>query len=180
MEEEEIIEQIKNRPRIGLARQLARKLLKEVELKEPPISLWKVIQHLKLENDLSVEPVNDFGEKISGVLVIFEDQPTIGFNKRKHWYHRRFTIAHEIGHLRMGTTCVGIGTALQMPFLTNNNPNEVAANQFAAELLMPLEQLKKDFKNGIQNIDELSDRYKISKEAAGWKILRSGVLTNSR
>lgn len=172
MRDEEIINQIKSRPRIGVARQLARKLLKETNLSIPPISLGKIILHLQMEKDLAVQPVEDFGEKISGVIVMIEDSTTIGFNKKQHWYRRRFTIAHEIGHLQMNTTCAGIEEAL-----LDNSATETDANEFAAELLMPLMCLKQDFKNGIKNIDDLSERYRMSKEAIGWKIIHSGVLT---
>lgn len=170
--EEKLIDEIKSRPRTGLSRQLARKLLKEVGLEEVPISLGKIIRYLHSKNNLNVEPVFDFGEKISGVLVVFEDSATIGFNKKQHWYRRRFTISHEIGHLLMNTTCDSIDEAL-----SSSKSNETMANEFAAELLIPLKNLKTDFKNGIQNIDILSDRYKMSKEAVGWKIIHSGLLT---
>ena len=169
--EEQVIYDIKNRPRTGLARQLARNLLKEIGLKEPPISLWKVIKRLQVKNNLSVEPVFDFGEKVSGVLVVFEDSATIGFNKKQGWYRNRFTLAHEIGHLLMGTTCNSVDEAL-----SSNRAGEIAANEFAAELLIPLKNLKADFKKGVQNIEILSERYRMSKEAIGWKIVHSGVL----
>ena len=97
--DDNILNEISSRPRIGFVRQLARNLLKEVGLKDPPISLWRVINYLKEKNNLTVEPVFDFGEKVSGVLVVFEDSAVIGFNKRQSWYRNRFTLGHEIGHL---------------------------------------------------------------------------------
>jgi len=168
---DDTLNEIKDRPRIGLARTLARNLLKETGLKDPPISLWRVINYLKEKNNLTVEPVFDFGEKVSGVLIVFEDSAVIGFNKKQSWYRNRFTLGHEIGHLLMSTTCDSLDDAL-----ASNKAGEIAANEFAAELLMPLKVFKADFKRGIQNIDVLSDRYKVSKEAAGWRVVHAGVL----
>ena len=169
--DQQAIDAIRSRPSIGMARQLARNLLKEIGSKEPPISLGTIIRQLQTKYKLTVTPVFDFGEKISGVLVVFEDSAEIGFNKKQGWYRRRFTIAHEIGHLLMNTTCDNIDKALE-----SNRNGEIMANEFAAELLIPLKNLKADFKKGVKDIGELSERYRMSREAVGWKIVHAGVL----
>lgn len=173
MEDEIIIDKIKNRPRVGVARELARKLLKNVGIQYPPVSLWKIIVNLKMENNFDVQPVYDFGERVSGIIVKVDDNSTVGFNKKQHWNRRRFTIAHEIGHFKMKTMCNGFSSVFD-----NNNPSEIEANQFAAELLIPSKFLKNDFKNSVENIKALSEKYRVSKEAMGWKIAKTPGLLN--
>lgn len=138
----------------GGARKLARYLIKRAEITETPVSLQKIIEYLQTRHDLAVIKT-DFGKKISGILVMVGNQPTIGFNENDCWYRRRFTIGHEIGHLLMGHTCEGSAS---------NNIHEQEANQFAAELLVPLEFIKKDFLK-TKNIPDLSKKYAVSQEA---------------
>jgi Zn-dependent peptidase ImmA (M78 family) len=143
----------KLRVNVGGARNIARKLLKDAKVKDVPISLWKIIEYLKPEHELEV--VRFPLESVDGILVVVEDQPTIGFNPSMAWVRRRFTIAHEIGHLLLGHTCTD-------PDL-DNDP-EAEANQFAAELLMPLAILKVDYKHE-RNLEKLAAKYIVSKEA---------------
>src|SRR3989338_10345703 len=147
--ETEVIE----KPRTGSARTIERKILKDKKITEAPVSLWRVIKHLQSSSDLSVMPYG-FGDKVSGMLVMVDESATIGYNNSQHWHRRRFTIAHEIGHLLMGHVC-------------NNDPNdhrEKEANEFAAELLMPLSILKKDFQQ-IKVLKTLAEKYIVSEEA---------------
>ena len=50
------------------------------------------------------------------------------------WFRQIFTIAHEVGHLANETYCDGI--------LSAHENDEAAANHFAADLLMPEEQIR--------------------------------------
>lgn len=163
--------------RIGVARSLARKLLAECGVKEPPVSVRALVGHLQKGHDLEVFPCEAFSDNLSGTLTVVslegldEDYKRIDFNKRHHFNRQRFTIAHEIGHLVMKTTCSN-------PHADYGDvrPYEVEANQFAAELLMPLELIKKDLKRRVK-IDQLAEKYMVSPEAMGWKIASSGLLT---
>lgn len=118
---------IKLKPNIAGARRLARKLLKDAKITRVPVSLYQVISFLKPQYNLDVLRF-DFGDKISGILVAEDDQATIGFNSTQAWVRRRFTIAHEIGHLLLGHTCEG---------QDRSSNKETEANCFAAELLAP-------------------------------------------
>ena len=99
------------------------------------------------------------------------DKHLIAYN-RDHPHRQRFTIAHELGHL-----------LLEHADLRNNeddystkNPEETAANKFAAELLVPLEFLKKDFAAGIKDVKVLAQRYMVSEEMVWWRIMDTGLL----
>lgn len=148
------MDEIPNTPQKGAARNIARKLIKDAKIVNLPVSLQKVLDFLKTKNDLQILGYG-FGKKISGILVMVGEEATIGFNNTQHWHRRRFTIAHEIGHLLMGHTCNPED---------KGSTKEIESNQFAAELLIPLTAIKKDFKDS-PNLDELSKRYAVSKEA---------------
>jgi len=138
---------------VGAIRNIARKLLKDARAEEIPIFLPKIIRHLKARHDLEVLrfPL----KAVDGLLVMVDGYPTIGFNPGMAWVRRRFTIAHEIGHLMLGHTCGG-------PDIEDNPETE--ASQFAAELLMPLAFLRADYKKE-PDLDKLSAKYIVSREA---------------
>ena len=62
----------------------------------------------------------------------------------------------------------------------SRNPEETAANKFAAEILAPLEFLKKDFDAGIRDVKALAQRYKVSEEMMWWRIMDTGLLKRIR
>lgn len=153
----------KLRVNVGGARNIARKLLKDVKIKEIPVSLWKVVEFLKTQHDLQVLrfPLG----AVDGLLVMVNGLPTIGFNGDTAWVRRRFTIAHEIGHLMLGHTLdCGIDTDA-----------EAEADQFAAELLMPLALLRPDYKKE-PNLETLARKYIVSQEALCWHLMECRIL----
>lgn len=164
------------KPRIREARNLARALIQKSGIKQAPVLLRTIISLLKQERNLEVYSSAAFSDKLSGMLVTVESDclddrsDEIHVNQNHHWRRRRFTIAHEIGHMLMNTSCSNIETSLN-----DNRSAEVEANQFASELLMPLALLKKDAKRGC-TIEKLAWDYIVSQEAMGWRIAKSGLL----
>ncbi|MES2471066.1 MAG: ImmA/IrrE family metallo-endopeptidase [Patescibacteria group bacterium] len=152
-------------PRKKVAKNLAQKLIRNSGIFNAPVSLQKVIEHLQTTYSLDVKKIT-VGEKVSGLLVVCKEvdteYATIGFNANHPWYRRRFTIAHEIGHLLMGHGC--------NKNLEDSSLNETEANQFAGELLVPTAFIKKDFKK-ISNIKELAKLYRVSDQAITIKIM---------
>ena len=53
--------------------------------------------------------------------------------------------------------------------LNSKKPEEIEANQFAAELLMPLEMLKKDLQSK-KNAKDIAKEYNVSEEAVWWRL----------
>lgn len=141
------------RSRINVSgpRNIARKLLKDSGTIEVPVNLRTILNYLKTRHDLEVWRFPF--DKVDGLLVTIDGQSTIGFNPDTSWVRRRFTIAHEIGHLLLGSTCDNL-----------DENAEAEANQFAAELLMPLAFLKVDFPKE-RDLEKLSSRYIVSKIA---------------
>ncbi|MDE1970088.1 MAG: ImmA/IrrE family metallo-endopeptidase [Patescibacteria group bacterium] len=157
-------EAVPSKVNVGGARNIARKLLKDANAAEIPIYLPKILSYLKTQHDLEVLrfPLG----AVDGLLVMIDGYPTIGFNPDVSWVRRRFTIAHEIGHLLLGHVCKGPAF--------EDNP-EAEANQFAAELLMPLSFLKADFKKEC-DLEKLSEKYIVSKDALCLHLMECRIL----
>lgn len=86
---------------------------------------------------------------------------------------RRFTIAHEIGHVILHPHLIGDGItddALLRSGLSNTV--EAQANRFAADLLMPRDKLSECIKNGITSVRELAGRFNVSEQSMA---IRLGV-----
>ncbi len=99
-----------------------------------------------------------------------EESVVIGSNQNINYFRKRFTIAHELGHFLLKHLI----KEHEINFY-DKDPQEKEANQFAAELLMPLEFIKVDFKNN-PNIEALSVKYLVSKEAMGWKLYDQKII----
>lgn len=158
-------------PRKSVAKKLAQKLVKDSCIESAPVSLQKIIECLQKTYTLDVQRVK-FGEKVSGLLVTFKDEDkessSIAFNENHPWCRRRFTIAHEIGHLLMGHTC-------NNTMHDEGNFNEKESNIFASELLMPKNLLKVDF-NKIKSVPDLARLYRVSQQALCIKLGNDGLL----
>lgn len=152
-------------PRKKIAKVLAQKLLKDAGIKEAPVSLQRVIEHLQKLYELDVRRI-DAGEKVSGLLVVCKEvdieYATIGFNGAHPWCRRRFTIAHEIGHLLLGHTCT--------KKIEDDSHDETEANIFAGELLVPTVFIKKDYPR-LRNLRELCRLYRVSDQTLTIKLM---------
>lgn len=161
---------IKNNARVGVARKIARKLITDSGVKNPPVLLGPIFNFLKKKNAIDLKAW-DFPESIDGIHV-FDDagKAVIGYNQNNNYFRKRFTIAHELGHFLLKH----LAKEHEINFY-DKTPQEREANQFAAELLMPLDFIKADFKNS-PNIDGLSKKYLVSKEALGWKLYDQKII----
>lgn len=110
------------------------------------------------------------------------DAAYILINSDKSRVRRRFTIAHELGHLVM-EHLLG-GQVIIDETLNERAPKEREANAFAAGLLMPesgvrgaVERLRKrlDEDNPIEWIVWLADSFGVSEEAAAYRLVNIGL-----
>ena len=161
---------VKLGPRRKVAKAFAKKLIKSAGVTEAPVSLQKIIEHLQTKYSLQVQRVI-LSSKVSGLLVVCQEvdaeYAVIGFNATQPWCRRRFTIAHEIGHLLFGHDCI--------KNYEDGSQGETEANIFAAELLIPSEILKKDFVH-IRDVKQLSKLYRVSEESLSIKIMADRLL----
>lgn len=162
-----------NKPRIVLARNAARGILKEIFFDAPPIQIKEIVAHLKTERGLRIEIFErDLGKGGRGIQITEStpegDNLIIAYNKNQHIHSKRFTVAHELGHFILGHTRQGHDHNLDIFEEGKADPKEIEANQFAAELLIPSTLLKADIENGIQDVPTLAKKYWVS-ELAMWK-----------
>ena len=157
-------------PRKKLAKTLAQRVIKQAKISNAPVSLQLVIRHIQTTYALDVKKII-IGEKVSGLLVVCkevdDEYATIGFNAGHPWCRRRFTIAHEIGHLLLGHGC--------NKNIDGGSLNETEANQFAAELLVPTAFLKKDFAK-TPNIQDLAKLYRVSEQVLTIKLINARLI----
>ncbi len=128
----------------------ARDLLSEARIQEPPVP----VEHLARLRDARIE-YEPFDGDISGMLFRDDSRRIIGVNSAHSRNRQRFTIAHEIGHLLLHTgrhLIVDKTIRLQTPARVNlrdrtsslaTDKEEIEANGFAAELLMPEEMIRR-------------------------------------
>jgi Zn-dependent peptidase ImmA (M78 family) len=145
---------------------------------KPPIDVVRLCQQLNIE--LAVEELED---EISGVLMV-QEQPVIVVNRSHSRARQRFTIAHEIGHFVLHRTpkdAVFVDrAALQFRNQVSSkglDPNEVAANHFAAALLMPHSMLEADLRSIDESITavhviRLAKKYGVSEQAMNIRLAR--------
>ncbi len=103
--------------------------------------------------------------------------PLIKYRSTESNVRQRFTIAHELGHFILGHG----GAYRDNPdefSLANHNPLEIAANRFAAELLMPEDVLNYlVVKEGISDIAKLADILQVSQIAMQYRLKNLGWIS---
>lgn len=138
----------------------------------PPVDLERIAKTLGAEiREFDLEP------DVSGILYRQEGRTVIVYNKRQAVTRQRFTIAHEIAHLALHK---GTPVHVDHQFRINlRDPNsargtdieEIEANAFAANLLMPAIWLRQELRSGLvdmensEEITALADRYQVSLQA---------------
>ena len=126
---------------------------------------------------------------VSGVLMIRDERGTILVNSAHHPNRQRFSIAHELGHYLLhpedGTVFVDRSPVFFRDRAASSGvrQQEIDANAFAAELLMPEEDLNAQL-NGrpIDAFDEVSvrrlaARFGVSAQALTIRLTRLDLVT---
>lgn len=140
---------------ISLVRQRANKLYKKYNL-SVPVNLDTIIRE---KNIVVSYAENHLG--IDGMCQLQKNPPEIILNTETTYEpRRRFTLAHEIGHI-----CIPWHTGVDLcslddPYVRIDgqrmiNTQELEANIFASELLMPTDWLKATFQLNTTNLSAL-------------------------
>jgi Zn-dependent peptidase ImmA (M78 family) len=156
-------------------------LLKRKNVRRPPVPVEKIARALGLE--ISFAPLN---ADLSGAILRSRDGVVIGVNSSHHPNRQRFTIAHEIGHFLLHK---GMNVHWDTDFRVNwrdgessegVNREEMQANRFAAELLMPASFVMTDIEKvsdlNKETIRRLARRYKVSSQAMEIKLGNLGFV----
>jgi Zn-dependent peptidase ImmA (M78 family) len=118
---------------------------------------------------LRVWEFNDMPDTVSGKL--FADSVnggragfSIGVNASEGYRRKRFTIAHELAHYLLHrdliTNGILVDDTLYRSGLTSHE--ETQANKLAADILMPYSLLNALVSQGITDVSELANRFKVS------------------
>lgn len=133
------------------SKKLALDLLKTMGVKSFPVD------PITLSHKLGVKVVESaFPDNISGALIKERgSDPIIAINGKDSNNEKRFSCAHELGHYIYRTeTMAGDKDVDKYEYVdlrgeeasNGTNPDEIFANQFAANLLMPKKEVKKVYK----------------------------------
>lgn len=142
---------------LGFVRNLARTKLKSSSINSVPVRLNNVIKSISPKIQVKGENLGS-GDGFSLNLNL------IHYNSTQSDTRIRFTIAHELGHILLGHNSVNRSIDFY-----SKDPNEKLANAFAAELLVPLNSLKKE-KLIIESLSTLAKKYWVSKDMMMWRL----------
>lgn len=163
---------------------IVRRLLDEHKISKPPVPVEALARSLGAR--VSYSP---FEGDISGMVFRNEDQVIIGVNSLHHPNRQRFTIAHEIGHMVLHK---GVEMHVDRAYRVNLrddlssqavDPEEIQANRFAAELLMPEEMLIEDLKGqeidfeNEEDLRRLAVKYRVSLQALTFRLINLGLIS---
>lgn len=163
----------------------AEKTLRETDAYRVPVPIQIVPQRLNLT--LEALPLG----KVSGVLLVSDDQCAIGYNSAHARVRQRFTISHEIAHFTLHARRNekprlfidehvmyrgGKGASAQA------EREELEAHRLASALLMPKSLVEREIKNRDLDLDDdeaidfLAKQFWVSPAALANRLLRLGML----
>ena len=151
----------------------AEKLIDELGISEMPIPVEKIAEHA----GCIVKPFDDDKDGISGVFMVKNSVPTIGYNSKQSLVRQRFTIAHELGHFVLHNNNDPRNVYVDhntYPLFRDQNSStgssliEQQANAFAAALLMPEKLVVNEVKN--LNVDLTDESPALSELASKFNV----------
>jgi Zn-dependent peptidase ImmA (M78 family) len=129
----------------------------------------------------------DLEDSVSGILVIKDGHGIIGVNQNHHPNRRRFTIGHELGHYILHRKNAKVFVDASPVFFRDTassdgmQSQEIAANAFAAELLMPEDAVHEYIGNQLVDVYDdatvrrLAARFGVSVQAITIRLIRLGL-----
>ena len=138
--------------------------------------------------------MDSLSAELAGLLRVLDGAPTIVVNSSHGEMRRRFTIAHELGHLSLHGGREGSQMFVDRDFVfrrgqkaaAGSDHEEIQANMFAAEPLMPRDWLERDV--GEKDIDaagraaisddavvRLARQYGVSQAAMAFRLANLGL-----
>lgn len=161
-------------------RKRAREAREELEIPPGPIGdLLALVEERTAARVLVLE----LPDGIAGAYLL-AGRPLLVVDAADALVRKRFTLAHELGHFRMGHGTV-VDAAVEM-YGKTLRPNEVEANAFAAELLAPRSELARvpALRGGVrltlQDLCELACGYGVSAQAMRFQLEAAGVLDDAQ
>ncbi len=159
----------------------AHEVLKTTGIKEPPVPVFEIARELGVT--LRIGPLP---KDLSGFLIREKGKIVLGVNSLHPRQRQAFTVAHELGHLRLHPDGSFVDHGFSFYFRDARSskatdPREIQANQFAAELLMP-EQFIDPILHGRsvdlgdeQYLNSLAKRFQVSSQALSFRLSNLGL-----
>jgi transcriptional regulator with XRE-family HTH domain len=146
----------------------ANELLEAASVTEPPVPVEELIGGCGVLLHRKELP-----DALSGLLVEMAQGALIAVNDRHARTRQRFTLCHELGHHLLGHT-ERFHLNLTEGAPAQDYRLERAANEFAADVLMPRKLLAEV---GAANIPthELAELFDVSEVAMGYRVLNLGI-----
>lgn len=149
----------------------AQRALSQAGVRSAPVDVEAIAQSLGAHVRYS-----PFEGELAGMLMRSEGNTVIGVNSVDPKNRQRFTIAHECGHLLLHKAEFHVDRRLHVNRRDEKSsmatdPDEIEANRFAAELLMPFELMKADLVGRMIDVEddnqirELAEKYGVSAQA---------------
>jgi Zn-dependent peptidase ImmA (M78 family) len=163
---------------VARADEAAERLLREFGIDKAPIQPNAIAEGLG-----AIVVTQELEPDVSGMLVRESDGLIIGVNKHHAPVRRRFTIAHELGHLELHRGRVLIlDTPVRFDFRDGaSSQEESEANRFAAALLMPQEMVVRAAAGASRDPDQLikslARKFQVSPAAMGYRLINLGILS---
>jgi Zn-dependent peptidase ImmA (M78 family) len=165
----------------------AGEVLSVLNITRPPVPVEDIARELG-----ALVTYTEFDGTVSGMLLRDEvrGQIILGVNHDHAKTRQRFTIAHELGHLKLHKGKPFIVDRLVQINLRNRESSmatddqEIEANRFAAELLMPramvidhVEKLLTRDPDASENVlvVNLARTFAVSPEAMGYRLVNLGI-----
>lgn len=149
-------------------RDITEKILASTKITDLPIPIEKIAELLQMK--ISYAPSDEY----SGMLIRTngkKGKTLIGINSAESRERQRFTIAHEVGHFFLHKN-LDVSVDYRTSYSAPKPKKEAEADEFAANLLMPLNFLAVDFdiiisNNSFLEVDliNLAKKYVVSPEA---------------
>lgn len=147
----------------------ARALLEDCQVQGIPVDLTRLARRV------GIKQVTELNTRLDGQLLeVRAGEYEVVLSKSAPATRKRFTLAHEIAHLLLFP---------QQARCDLRRETEELCNLAASELLIPASLLAKvlatDRTVGIQSLLKVSRLFRCSLEAAGWKVLNSGLVSGA-
>jgi Zn-dependent peptidase ImmA (M78 family) len=162
----------------------ARELLQHHKIAQPPVPVEDLAKRLGVR--LAFERMDS---EISGMLIRDPERKVavMAINSSHSSTRQRFTIAHELGHLLLHQgSPIFVDRTVRVNFRApqasaGDHHQEIEANAFGAELLMPEELMllaaqRNPGRADESMLDQLAERFRVSRQAMDYRLTNLGLL----
>ena len=166
----------------------ALKALEAAGVKKIPVDPTAVAQF----HGVVVWETDDLPDNISGLMQRDDGEPVIVVNRDHKPQRRRFTVAHELGHALLHDDNFIVDKTARVRLRDKESSlaihtEEIEANAFAAELLMPRHHVVKQVTRAMKSnknvtepglIRDLAGRFDVSEQAMGFRLVNLGFISS--